>query len=149
DEWGRVVSRLLPNNSGRKVTIYNAFGQIESELCGSEKTEYIYHLGSELPKTINKATSESFDYRVDYRHQGSLLKEERFRFNSRSELSNYKLRYKYDGVGHITEVEFELQGRGVETKKLKLSATTGAEEGIDSFIFKRHSANVIQIGEER
>lgn len=149
DEWGRVVSRLLPNNSGRKVSIYNSFGQLESELCGSEKTEYIYHSGSDLPKTINKATSDSFDYRIDYRHQGSLLREERFRFNTRSELSNFKLRYKYDGVGHIIETEFELQGRGVETKKLKLSSTTGAEEGVDTFIFKRHSANVIQIGDER
>lgn len=71
------------------------------------------------------------------------------RFNSRTELSNFKLRYKYDGVGHITEVEFELQGRGVETKKLKLSTTTGAVEGIDGFIFKRHSATVVQIGDER
>ena len=149
DEWGRVVSRLLPNNSGRKVSLYNAFGLVESELCGAEKTEYTYHLGSELPKAITKSVTEAFDYRVDFRHQGSLLKEERTRFNSRTELSNYKLRYKYDGVGHITEVELELQGRAVETKKLKLSTTTGAEEGIDGFIFKRHSANVIQIGDER
>ena len=149
DEWGRVVERLLPNNSGRKVIIYNSAGQIDTELCGSERTEYIYHMGSELPKTINKACSDSFDYRIDYRHQGSLLKEERYRFNTRSDMSNYKLRYKYDGLGHVNELEFELNGRGVETKRFKLSSTTGAREGVDGFIFKRHSANVIQIGDER
>lgn len=149
DEWGRVTTRLLPNNSGRKVMIYNSLGLIETELCGAEKTEFIYHLGSELLKSVNKAISESFDYRVDFRHQGSLVKEERFRFNSRSELSNYKLRYKYDGIGHINELEFELQGRGVETRKFKFSSSTGAEEGVDSFIFKRHSVNVVQIGDER
>lgn len=150
DDWGRVVAKLLPNNSGRKVLLYNQVnGQLETELCGAEKTEYTYHLGSSLLKNVNKASSENFDYRVDYRRQGALLKEERYRFNLRSELSNYKLRYKYDGLGHVSEVEFELQGRGVETKKLKYSPITGAQEGVNSFIFKRHSPTVVQIGDEQ
>ena len=149
DEWGRTITKLLPNNSGRKVMIYNTLGLLETELSGCEKIKYIYHAGTNLIKTINKTTSDNFDYKAEYRHQGSLLKEERISFNSRTELSNYKLRYKYDGMGHINVVEFELQGRSIETKKLKYSILTGMEEGVDTFIFKRHSANVVQIGDER
>lgn len=149
DEWGHTITKLLPNNSGRKVSIFNALGLIETELCGGEKTDYVYHTGSNLIKSINKVTADNFEYKAEYRHQGSLLKEERIRFTGRSDLSNYKLHYKYDGIGHINEVEFELQGRSVETRKFKYSPITGAQEGVDTFIFKRHSANVIQIGDER
>ncbi|KPM11227.1 teneurin-3-like protein, partial [Sarcoptes scabiei] len=149
DEWGRSITKLLPNNFGRQVTLYNSLGLLEFELCGQERTEYLYHSGSDLIKAINKIASENFDYKIELRHQGSLMKEERYRFNSRSELLNYKLRYKYDGFGHCNEIEFELQGRASETMRLKYSSTTGMEEGVDSFIFKRHNANIIQIGDER
>ncbi len=148
DDSGRVIAKLLPENSGRVVMIYNKNGLIDTKFSGSEKTEFSYHDGTDLIKSVNKQFTDGSDFRIDYRYHGSLLKEERHRFGARSVFNSYKLRYKYS-TGKVSEVEFELQGRGVETRKYKRNSATGVTEGIDGFAIVRRNVNSVQMTDER
>ena len=148
DDSDRIIAKLLPENSGRTVYIYNRNGLLDTQFSGIEKTEFTYHEGSDLLKSVNKQFTDSMDFRIDYRYHGSLLKEERHRFGARSAFNSYKLRYKYSSA-KISEVEFELQGRGVETRKYKRNASTGGVEGIDGFAIVRRNVNSVQITDER
>lgn len=146
---GKIQAKILPNNSGQKIYVYNANGHIRTELCGGQQTDYSYYQASDLLKAINRSHSNVFAYKVDYKYYGSLLKEEKYQFNAQADLSNYRLQYKYDRTGHVSEIELDIRGRNAELKKLRHSTATGIAEGINTFIFKRHSANVMQVGDEK
>ena len=148
DDSNRVIAKLLPDNSGRTVNVYNKKGLLDTQFCGIEKTEFLYHEGTNLLKAVNKQFTDFSDFKVDYRYHGSLLKEERHRFGARSAFNSYKLRYKYSSA-KISEVEFELQGRGVETRKIKRNSATGVLEGVDTFEIVRRNANSVQMIDER
>lgn len=73
-----MIAKYYPHSLGRVSYAYNDEGRLATVLCGQESTNFYYGNNSALVKSITKNVP-LLDTRVDYRHHGSLLKEERFR----------------------------------------------------------------------
>ncbi|XP_037506639.1 teneurin-m isoform X6 [Rhipicephalus sanguineus] len=145
NDRGQVVAKFFPKNKGRVVYTYTDEGRLESILCGPERTDFYYHNSTALIKSITKNVP-GLDFRVDYRHHGSLLKEERHRYNSRSGLDGAKFRYQYDP--RLSSVEVEINGKSTITTKYRYNSESGTLEQVQQFLVHRPKLNSIFIQDE-
>ncbi|XP_065289524.1 teneurin-m isoform X4 [Dermacentor albipictus] len=145
NDRGQVLAKFFPKNKGRVVYTYTEEGRLESILCGPERTDFYYHNSTALIKSITKNVP-GLDFRVDYRHHGSLLKEERHRYNSRSGLDGAKFRYQYDP--RLSSVEVEINGKSTITTKYRYNSESGTLEQVQQFLVHRPKLNSIFIQDE-
>ncbi|KAL3212092.1 hypothetical protein MRX96_008338 [Rhipicephalus microplus] len=145
NDRGQLLAKFFPKNKGRVVYTYTDEGRLESILCGPERTDFYYHNSTALIKSITKNVP-GLDFRVDYRHHGSLLKEERHRYNSRSGLDGAKFRYQYDP--RLSSVEVEINGKSTITTRYRYNSESGTLEQVQQFLVHRPKLNSIFIQDE-
>ncbi|XP_023220703.1 teneurin-m-like isoform X2 [Centruroides sculpturatus] len=145
NDQGLLLAKLHPNNQGRVVYYYTNNGQLTSVFCGNERTDISYYEQHSLIKTTMRRVP-GLECRVDYRYHGSLLKEERYRYNSRSGLDSLKLKYQYDS--RLSNVELEINGKGASEIKFKYNAETGILEQVQQFLFHKPKINSIFIQDD-
>ncbi|CAN7975618.1 unnamed protein product, partial [Ixodes persulcatus] len=145
NDRGQMLAKFFPKNKGRVVFTYTEEGRLESIMCGPERTDFYYHNSTALVKSITKNVP-SLDFRVDYRHHGSLLKEERHRYNSRSGLDGAKFRYQYDA--RLSSVEVEINGKTSLTTKYRYNSESGVLDQVQQFLVHRPKLNSIFIQDE-
>ncbi|UYV62055.1 TENM2 [Cordylochernes scorpioides] len=140
DDQGRVLARLYPQNLGRVVYVYNSEGRLQNILCGEERTDYFYHEHTSLIRNV-AVSSPKLEFRVDYRYQGVLLKEERLRYNSRSGMDGAKYKFKLDG--RQLAVETEINGKTVLEIKYLYNGESGVLEQVNQFLIHRPKINSV------
>ncbi|XP_064481660.1 teneurin-m-like isoform X2 [Ornithodoros turicata] len=145
NDRGQILAKLYPKNKGRVVYVYTEEGRLGSILCGPERTDYYYHNSTALVKSVTKNVP-GLDTRMDYRHHGSLVKEERHRYNSRSGLDGAKFRYHYEG--RLSSVELEINGKSSITTKYRYNTESGILEQVQQFLVHRPKMNSIFIQDE-
>ncbi|XP_022650380.1 teneurin-m-like isoform X4 [Varroa destructor] len=147
DERGLVIAKYYPHSLGRVSYAYNDEGRLATVLCGQESTNFYYGNNSALVKSITKNVP-LLDTRVDYRHHGSLLKEERFRYNSKSQLDSVKLKYIYDG-GRLSSADVEIGGKSTFQARYRYNVVTGQLEQTHQFTINRPKQNSVFIQDEQ
>ncbi|CAN7937034.1 unnamed protein product [Ixodes hexagonus] len=145
NDRGQMLAKFFPKNKGRVVFTYSEEGRLESIMCGPERTDFYYHNSTALVKSVTKNVP-GLDFRVDYRHHGSLLKEERHRYNSRSGLDGAKFRYQYDA--RLSSVEVEINGKTSLNTKYRYNSESGVLDQVQQFLVHRPKLNSIFIQDE-
>ncbi|XP_028969053.1 teneurin-m [Galendromus occidentalis] len=146
DERGYVLAKFYPHSLGRVMYSYNDEGRLDTIICGQESTNFYYNNNSALVRSVAKNVP-LLETRIDYRHHGSLLKEERFRFNSKSLLDGIKLKYIYDG-GRLSSSDIEIIGKTTFQSKYRYSVVTGLLEQTHQFTINRPRKNSIIIHDD-
>ncbi|OQR79684.1 teneurin-3-like [Tropilaelaps mercedesae] len=147
DERGLVLAKYYPHSLGRVSYAYNDEGRLATVLCGQEGTNFYYGNNSALVKSVAKNVP-LLDTRIDYRHHGSLLKEERFRYNSKSQLDSVKLKYIYDG-GRLSSSDVEIGGKSTFQARYRYNVVTGQLDQTHQFIINRPKQNSVFIQDEQ
>ncbi|GFU07605.1 teneurin-m [Nephila pilipes] len=145
NEYGQVLVKRLPKNKGRVLYKYNEGGLLATQFCGNERTDFNYYDHKSLLKSIVK-TASGVELKIDYRYHGSLLKEERHRFSSRSGMDGAKFKFVYDG--RLSSAVVEINGKSSSEIKYRYNTETGIMEQIQHFIIHRPKINSIFIQDE-
>ncbi|XP_067120237.1 teneurin-m-like isoform X3 [Centruroides vittatus] len=145
NDQGQILAKLYPKNRGRVVYHYNDDSRLQTVFCGEERTDYHYYEQSALLKSVSKSVPD-LDTRVDYRYHGSLLKEEKLRYNSRSGLDGAKFRYRYESK--LTTVEVEVNGKSTMETRYRYNTETAVLEQVQQFLVHRPKINSIFIQDD-
>ncbi|XP_071034790.1 teneurin-m isoform X5 [Parasteatoda tepidariorum] len=145
NEFGQILLKRLPKNKGRVLYKYDEGGMLTTLFCGNERTDFTYYEHKSLLKSVVKMAS-GLEVKMDYRYHGSLLKEERHRFSSRSGMDGAKFKYVYDG--RLSSAVVEINGKSSSEIKYRYNTETGILEQIQHFIIHRPKVNSIFIQDE-
>ncbi|XP_076362879.1 teneurin transmembrane protein Ten-m isoform X2 [Tachypleus tridentatus] len=142
---GDIIAKLYPKTKGRVVYNYDKQGKLETVFCGSERTDYHYIKETGQVKNIVKSVND-LDYRVEYRYHGSVVKDEKHRYSSRSELDGAKIKYRYDG--RLSSVQVEINGKTKTETNYRYNSETGLLEQVEHFLVHRPKINSIFIQDD-
>lgn len=145
NEVGQILVKHLPKSRGRVIYKYDESGLLNTQICGSERTDFLYYEQKSLLKSVVKIAS-GVELKIDYRYHGSLLKEERYRFSSRSGMDGAKFKYIYEG--RLSSAIVEINGKSSSEIKYRYNTETGILEQIQHFIIHRPKINSIFIQDE-
>ncbi|KAG8200277.1 hypothetical protein JTE90_021927 [Oedothorax gibbosus] len=145
NELGQIVVKRLPKNKGRVLYKYDEGGLLSTLICGTERTDFAYYEHKSLLRSVVK-NALGLEVKIDYRYHGSLLKEERHRFSSRSGMDGAKFKYVYDG--RLSSAVVEINGKSSSEIKYRYNTETGILEQIQHFIIHRPKVNSIFIQDE-
>ncbi|XP_035215579.1 teneurin-m-like isoform X2 [Stegodyphus dumicola] len=145
NELNQVLVKQLPKNKGRVIYKYDEGGLLSTQVCGSEQTDFTYYEQKSLLKSVVKVAS-GIELKIEYRYHGSLLKEERHRFSSRSGMDSAKFKFVYDG--RLSSAIVEINSKSSSEIKYRYNTETGILEQIQHFIIHRPKINSIFIQDE-
>ncbi|KAG1655399.1 Teneurin-m [Nymphon striatum] len=145
---GKIQTKILPDDQGRVVYIYNNYGQLASEICGEYKIDMIYYNKTGLPKTALHTNGNNFVSRTDFKYHSGIVKEMRQRFSSRSGMGNAKFKYQYESGAELTSITGEIGGKEIPQILFQTNPETKLMEKIAQFGILYPKANSIFIQDD-
>ncbi|KFM75263.1 Teneurin-1, partial [Stegodyphus mimosarum] len=146
NDYGKLLAKMYPDNSGRITYIYDSSGRLKTEFCGTERTDFAYQDQKTLIRSWTKSVLD-LEMRSEFRYHGVLVREERIRYSAQSKLNSLKYRYRYEG--QVTVVEVEAAGKVVADARYRYTGQSGALEQVQQFLVHRPKVHNVFIQDEQ
>ena len=132
NDYGQILSKSYPHQSGRIVYLYNDYGKLETTLSGLRSIHYSYFEKLNLIKTID-VLEPSFEFKQEYKyhHSNGYLKDEQHKFSTKHGLSNVHYKYYYDSNGRLSGIDTNISNHKIVSSMVKFkynSITNGLEQ---------------------
>ncbi|KAG5882426.1 hypothetical protein JTB14_007052 [Gonioctena quinquepunctata] len=137
---GQILAKIYPHQSGRVSYVYDDAGKLETTLAGMSSTHYNYHELLDLVKSI-EIIEPNFEMRQEFKYHAGILKDEKLKFNSKSELDNAHYKYQYDGNARLSTIDVDINGKELPQLRLKYNQNLGILEGISDLRVYRNTFN--------
>ncbi|XP_043476119.1 teneurin-m isoform X2 [Leptopilina heterotoma] len=137
---GQILSIIYPHQSGKVVFVYDVNGKLETALAGVSSIHYTYQETTGLVRSID-VNEPNFEIRFEYKYHAGIVKDEKIKFNSKSGLNNAHYRYQYDGNARISGIDVDINGKQLQSIRLKYNQNLGVLESVNDLRIYRNVFN--------
>ncbi|KAL7287031.1 hypothetical protein TKK_0018763, partial [Trichogramma kaykai] len=137
---GQILAKVYPHQSGKVAYVYDHNGKLETVLAGQSSTRYTYQETTALVRSID-INEPSFEMRVEYKYHAGIVKDEKIKYDSKIGFNNAHFRYQYDGNARISGIDVDINGKQLQTLRMKYDQNLGVLEGVNDLRVYRNSFN--------
>lgn len=107
---------------------------------GVSSIHYTYQETTGLVRSID-VNEPNFEIRFEYKYHAGIVKDEKIKFNSKSGLNNAHYRYQYDGNARISGIDVDINGKQLQSIRLKYNQNLGVLESVNDLRIYRNVFN--------
>lgn len=140
NDEGLVLAKIHPHQSGKVVYIYDKMKRLESILAGLSSTEYTYYESNNLVKEVD-VTEPGFNLRREFKYHTGVLKDERLKFSTKSDLASAHYKYQFDGNARLSGIEMTIGEKDLPVLRYKYHQNIGTLESVSDLKISRNAFN--------
>lgn len=140
NDEGQILAKIHPHQSGKVVFVYDSSARLETILAGLSSTHYTYQETTSLLKAVD-VLEPGFELRREFKYHVGILKDEKMKFGSKTNLASANYKYLYDGNARLSGVEMDIDGKDLPVYRFKYSQSLGNLEMVSDLKITRNAFN--------
>lgn len=140
NDEGQILAKIHPHQSGKVVFVYDSAARLETILAGLSSTHYTYQETTSLLKAVD-VLEPGFELRREFKYHVGILKDEKMKFGSKTNLASANFKYLYDGNARLSGVEMDIDGKDLPVYRFKYSQSLGNLEMVSDLKITRNAFN--------
>ncbi|XP_071453131.1 teneurin-m isoform X1 [Hetaerina americana] len=140
NDESQIIAKVYPHQSGKVAYVYGQNRKLETVLYGLSSIHYAYHENTGLIRNVD-VVEPNFEMKKEFKYHAGILKEERFKFGSKSGLDNAHFKYQYDGNARISGIDLEVNGKELKPIRMKYNQNLGMLESVSDLRIYRNTFN--------